>query len=805
MQPTIQKAQAWIAILLALLTPLAVAGSTLASATSNLDDESLADRPVASVELRGLGVVTEQEIRNNLRVAAGQPFDASAVRDDVTTLYRLGHFDSVTADAELLLDGTVKVSYIFVEQPIVQDIQVVGNKSISDQELRGVIALYPGGPRDDFLLERAVFKIKDQYRSRGHYLVEVKVDETRLVDTGILIFRIIEGPRVRIRDIEFVGVNAFESTHLGAQIKTKPWVFIFQKGQLDEEVLVDDVSTLDRFYKDRGYMDVRVGHRIEISADGKEAKVVFVIEEGRLYYLRSVMIEGSGVDRKETGLFSTEQIKALLVIRPGDPFTQDLVQKSVDSIRASYQSMGYAEVQLGNTYVRIGEAPEVDMIISIMEGGSSIAGIVRIQGNSLTKDNVVRRLVRILPGRTIDAREMVLAKERLQGTRLFNDVRVTLQQPDAEEGTRDVLVEVKEKNTGSVNFGIGAGTDSGFFGEVSLQQHNFDIADYPRTMQEFLTGRAFRGAGQSFNLSVAPGIDLSTYSVSVADPHLFDSEFSGSASSFYRQRIYPDYNEDRLAGIFGLGKSFGDVWAGGARLSLQSVQLDNFDPSTPIEMYEQRGPSFINSVGLNVTRTTTDNNFRPSSGSRVTLGTSYFGAMGGDYHYPAVEAGYTTFFTLDEDFFGRKSVLRLSADVGYIFSDSAPVFERYYLGGRSLRGFQFHSISPLSAETMDGTPTVNSAGTPDGDPIGGQWKINVGTQYEIPVFDKFISMVFFCDTGTVTNTVGFDQYRASLGTGLRLYIPQLGPVPLAFDFAVPIMKQETDQTQVFSFNAELPF
>lgn len=141
-------------------TLIAISASAFSTVTTNIDDEALADRPISEVLIQGLGRVTEQEIRNNLRIATGQPFDSKSIKDDVTTLYRLGYFDSVTTDAELLPDGTVRVRYILIEQPIIKDIQVVGNKVASDQELRAVIGLYAGSPRDDFLLERAIEKIK---------------------------------------------------------------------------------------------------------------------------------------------------------------------------------------------------------------------------------------------------------------------------------------------------------------------------------------------------------------------------------------------------------------------------------------------------------------------------------------------------------------------------------------------------------------------------------------------------------------------------------------------------------------------
>ena len=799
-------------------TSIAISASAFATVTTNIDDEALADRPISEVLIQGLGRVTEQEIRNNLRIATGQPFDSKSIRDDVTTLYRLGYFDSVTTDAELLPDGTVRVRYILIEQPIVKDIQVVGNKVASDQELRAVIGLYAGSPRDDFLLERAIEKIKNLYRAKGNYMIEVEADETRLLDTGILIFRIVEGPRVRIREIVFSGNERFTTNQLGAQIKTKPWVFIFSLGNLDQDMLIDDVATLDKFYKDRGFIDVRVDKRVEISATGKEARVVFVISEGRQYRLRSVVFESAdGGPRDTTRVMRPEQVLGLMKIRPGDFYTLDKVEASTKAVTEAYQTMGYIDARVDQTWVRLGEEAEVDMVVTIRETSAFTAGLVRIQGNYLTKDSVVRRRVRIQPGRPLDGHELEVAKSRLEGSGLFTAATITPQNADPKTPeVRDVLVEVKEKKTGGISFGVAAGTDTGLAGNIALNQQNFDIADTPQTLDEFVSGRAFRGAGQSFGIAISPGLEVSNYSISFSDPNFLESDYPFGSSLLYRNRIYNTFTEERLASSFSLGRAFGELWQGSVRVKLQNVTLTNFDGSTPIEVYEQRGPSFINSVGLTFARTNLDNPMRPSRGSRFEGEIAYFGAFGGAYTYPLVAGSFTTWFPLSEDFFGRKSVLKLNTSSGYIFGSSAPVSERFYLGGRSLRGFEFRAISPLSAVAIGADPptpfseyytTTNGQadGLPNGQPIGGTFRFFAGAQYEVPIFDKFISGVVFSDSGTVTDSFDLAPYRVSIGCGVRLYIPQLGQAPLAFDFAVPVVKYETDQTQTFSFTAELPF
>ncbi len=383
---------------------------------TSVSDAALADRPISKITIRGLKRVTQQTIDNNLRVAAGQPFDALAIRQDVATLYRLGQFATVNADAELRPDGTVEVIYTLVEQPIIRAIGYAGNNVASDEELRKVTPLYAGGPRDDFLLEQSVVRIKELYKSKGNYLAEVRVDETRLQEEGLLLFQIMEGPRVRIEAIEFVGNASYDAEKLYSQIKTRTALPLFRKGELDEERLYDDMATLDRFYKDMGFVDVRVDRRVELSADSKEAKVTFLIDEGRRYTLRKSSVRSAAGDEGPLGLsvMSPEQIDALLVIRPGDNFTKLLLERSIIVVRRAYFLMGYIDVDIQQQWVRVGDSPEVDLLLTIREGPRTIAGLVLVQGNFLTKQGVINRLVRIQPGRPLDGRELEDAATRLK-------------------------------------------------------------------------------------------------------------------------------------------------------------------------------------------------------------------------------------------------------------------------------------------------------------------------------------------------------------------------------------------------------
>lgn len=793
----------WIGFLRILVGSLVVIGVNPTLATpgaiiQDIDDETFADRPISEVEFKGLDRVEIRLVQNNIRTASGQPFEAQSLRDDVATLYRLGQFQTVTADAVLQPDGSVKVIYRVTEQSIIRDVQTVGNTLVSDQELRAQIPLYAGGPRDDFLVEQSLLRIKNLYRGKGHYLAEVRVDDSRLTDAGILIFVIVEGPRVRIKEIEFVGNRNIPANILGSQISTKPAILFFRKGELDPSRLIDDAATIDRFYKDRGWIDVRVDSRIMLGPDSKEAKVVFVIDEGRQYRLRRIDIASSGGQESPLDVFSSEQLLALAALRPGAPYERPKVDRTVNAIRNAYRQMGFIDARVNARNLRVGEQAEVDMIIQIVEGPSYTAGLIMIQGNFLTKDKVIRRLIKVRPGRPLDGTLADQGKIAIERSQLFNDARVSIQQPSSDSPrVRDIIVEVKERNTGSFNFGAGLASDSGIFGEFSFRQTNFDVADFPLSVEELISGRAFRGAGQGFNITIAPGTEVSMYSISITEPHLFESNISGQFDSYYRNRIYNQYVEERLSVGGNVGRRLGDVWVGNVSANLQRVELTDFDASTPIEVYEDRGPDVFALIGGSLRRTTVDNPFRPGKGSVISVGVAKAIPISGNVDYWSMNMELASFLTLYEDFLGRKHVLKLQAEAGWIFQGEAPTFEKYYLGGRSFRGFQFRTVSPKTDQTLGGTDTD--------EPIGGSWLFFAGAQYEVPLFGEGLAAVMFVDSGTVTNTPGFDDYRVSVGLGLRLYLPILGPAPLAFDFGFPIVKQADDETQVFSFSAELPF
>lgn len=770
--------------------------SFLSASSNTFASSELDDRLISAVEVEGLRRVDVQFVLNNIRSAVGDPYDSTVVEEDVRRITRLGQFKPIDSKVILQEDGTVHVVFVLVEQQIIASVNVVGNKLIGDRELLAVVPMLPGVARDTFLIDRGRREIAELYRKLGNYLVEVEVDEAELNNAGVLIYKIMEGPRVRVKSVRFEGNNSYTSKQLSAEIETSVAVPFLRRGELDEFVLDDDVASLGQFYRSRGFLEARIDRSIERSTDNRSANVLFQIEEGAQYTVGQVLaVVPNG---EPLSVFSPSQIAALVPIKRGDIYKSTDIKDSENAIIDAYGALGHIEMSARAIPIQAGNAPVKDLLFEIYEGVRAKVGLVQIKGNRLTKDEVIRGRIKLRPGRRFDGAEPERARTRLLKTRLFNDVKVTPQPENPNNpGYRDLLVEVKEMQTGTMNFGVLAGSDDGIMGNISLNQRNFDVADFPESWSEFWQAKAFRGAGQAFSMAFQPGDEVFNYQISLSDPRFLQTDYSIGGDAGWRKRTYNEYNHEKLYSKVSLGRRFGDIWSGRISVIANRVELTDLTNDVPVEIFNNQGPTNIDSVGITATRTTLQPYNGPQKGSRLELSLNQYGMISGDYDFTKATVSYTTYFTVDRDFLGRPTTLRLDGRVGYIFGGEAPTFDSFYLGGRSFRGFDYRTISPK------GTPRV--AGGATDIPIGGEWKLFLGAQYEIPLAGEFLSTVVFCDTGTVVDSPSFDEYRVGMGVGVRLRIPALGHVPLAFDLGFPVVKQEGDKKKTFSFSIQLPF
>ena len=795
---------------------------------------SFEDRMISSIAFEGLDRVTQQRVLNVINTAVGQPYEASRVESDVHTLTHLGEFKYISADVVLQEDGTVHLFYTFREQQIITEVSVVGNTLLGDMQILAVVPVVPGLGRDEDAIDRGRRAIMKLYQDQGNYLVEVfsevveygkDVDEftgLRIDESAVLIYKIMEGPRVRVNGLSFFGNQSFSDKELSAEIDTRTLIPFLRRGELNEEMLEQDVASLTRFYMNRGFQEARVSYTDPLSPNDKEASVVFVIDEGPQYSLGGITAEFTTVDGLAP-VFTTEQLQGLIPMKEGDVFRQIDVNAAVQAINKAYGVLGrivnidprqQAVTRARKSMYGRGSSIEqevasavpyhaepgvtIDIVFMIDEGAPTHVGLIEIKGNTITKDKVIRGRLGLKPGYPFDIQEASRSENRLMRTQLFRKVTMTIQPEDPETPSiRDLLVEVDERQTGSVNFGVLAGSDSGFSGTISLTQSNFDVTDWPESWSEFWQRKAFVGAGQQFSLAFQPGDEVFNYEISLSDPRFLDTDYNVGGRAGFNRREFSDYTQETTFSKVSVGRRFGDIWYGNVFFTADRIKITDIDDDVPQEIYADRGPAMLDGLGFSVTRNTFKPSASPSSGSRFNMNLQQFGATGGDYDFTKTEFKYTTYFAISRDFLERVSTLRLDAKIGYIFGGTSPTYRKFYMGGRNFRGFDFRTISP------QGTPRV-----PGGDPdvsIGGDWEIFLSAQYEFPVIDRFLSAVVFCDSGTVTDTPGIDEYRVSVGVGARLHIPQLGQAPLAFDFGFPVVKQESDKKKVFSFSVQLPF
>jgi outer membrane protein assembly factor BamA len=280
-----------------------------------------------------------------------------------------------------------------------------------------------------------------------------------------------------------------------------------------------------------------------------------------------------------------------------------------------------------------------------------------------------------------------------------------------------------------------------------------------------------------------PGTQIQRYQASFREPFLFDSPFSLTLSAYYFERLYNEYNEDRVGGRVTLGRKVDDCWSVLGTVRIESVNVNGVSPFAPPDYLTAQGRNFQAGFRGGVIRDTRDSILRPTEGSLLDI--SYEQVIG-DHVFGLAGIDFTKFWTVYQRADGSgRHVLQLHSNVSWA-SDNTPVYERYFAGGfRSIRGFQFRGVGPDI----------------DGFKVGGDFMLLNSLEYQVPVManDK-VYLVGFCDTGTVaTRANTIDDYRVSVGFGVRFVVPMLGPVPIALDFGFPVVKGPRDQQQVFNF------
>jgi len=746
-------------------------------------EEAGKDGPrIAQVVIRGNHRVSTHRILGQMRLREGSRYTPEAVDEDFKRIYGLGEFDNLIIRPERQAEGLVLVVEV-TERPVLEGLEFEGNRAFDDEDLTGTVGVEPGNLIDRHKVFTGVQAIERLYRDKGYYFISVELDEGLLRQKQVARYTIAEGPRVRVRHIKFVGNDSISAGELRQHMETRTWFPFIIPGLYDEEKLQHDVVSIRNYYVEQGFLDIQVGRELEFSDDKEELTVRIIIEEGPRYQVRSLALEG--VER-----FSRSLLKKRMELGPGEPYTADTVRRDVALIRETYGEVGYISTSVKPVIDFTEEPGQVDVVFQVKEGRQVEIGEIRIEGNRLTQDKVIRRELRFYPEEPVNTKLIEKAKTRLSGSGLFERGSVQISTiPTADPDVADILVRVEETETANLIFGAGVSSNSGVLGTISLTQRNFDAADWPKSNDEFWRGEAFRGAGQNFSIVLEPGTELQRYRVGFRDPHIFDTEYSFSSSVFFFDRIRDAYDERRIGGRFGFGREIREDLRAFVNLRLEDIRISDLDNVVPADVRDVEGSSGLTSVEVGLTKDTTDSFLFPTEGYRITGAVEQAGALGGDYDFTRFTVDARRYWTVTRDVLDRKTVLAIHGRTGFIAGD-APIFERFFAGGHgSIRGFEFRGVGPRVLDTA----------------IGGDFLALASAEYSFPIFGQNLTGVLFLDTGTVEENIEITTWRASVGAGVRFTVPFFGPVPFALDFGVPISKDGDDEEEVFSFSIGTSF
>jgi outer membrane protein insertion porin family len=775
---------------------------------------------LAEVRFEGNTRIPEETLRLQIRTRAGGPYTAETVDSDLRLLASR-FLMAAAARLERLPDGSLRVVFTVKEIPSVRRIEFDGNHHVDEDDLRTALGLsqnnVPPAMPESGGLTLMVRKLEEKYQDEGYLYVEISPEFVRRGDEYVLVFHILEGPEVSVDHVDFIGLKDFAPRHVRSVMKTSRSFWFFTQTYKPHE-LEDDVVQIESFLRDEGYLDARVGvDAVTPSADGEDVDILIRIDQGERYTVHSVKFDGNKN-------FSEEELRALIKMKPGEPYRQTVYRKDRERLRKQYRHLGYIEVEIPQRAVEsyVGNKPEVDVIFRITEGDPKRVRDVRVVGNTKTKDEVVRRELDLYPGDLFDGDEMLAAEDRLRATGFFADERgqplawVENEKTD-DPKTEDVQMRVEDGTNGVFSLYGGVSSGNGVFVGTDLSIENFDLFDLPSSpgalLPEFLDQRAFHGAGQKLHLRANPGSTYSNYLIDFIEPYL-----TGPIerpvfldTNFHIIEFDPrHYHEKTVGAIVSVGKRLSRETSVSMGVRNDRITISNVDPFE--DLLDVEGGNSVRGLVGEYHWTRFDSLRNTTQGMRLGVNGEWLGGpFGAQYDLLKFSTSGELFVPVYENEEEQRHVLWFRGAFAladpYSRTDETPIFERYFAGGPGsflqLRGFESRGVGPHDGSLQEG----GSAG----------WVVN--TEYVFPLIETydarlrestpFLRGVIFADQGMLEsdwNSLMDGKWRLSVGAGLRLKIPfQLLSAPLELYYGVPLQKSNEDERQSFQINFSTRF
>ena len=729
------------------------------------------------VQYAGPATISRERILAQMRTKVGQPYSNEVVQEDIKGLYKTGYIRNVRIFAQPEGNG-VKVIVAVQTRAIIREIEITGAEHVKAQRLRKEIKVKLNQAVDEQQLEEARQKIIEVYQGHGFNDVSVEfridpIDEKR--GTARVVFTVTEGVKGAISQVRFEGNAHFSQRALRKQMKTRGRTLIYfmdKTGRLDEVQLEQDLDKIREFYQNHGYIDVEIKDvRKERTAKGPMI-ITIVISEGPQYHVHKLTISGYQVAKEE-------KIRALLKMKEGSVYSPKQLRDDAKAVADAYGSAGYVDLVVTPEGTPAGTGL-IDVHYNIEEGVRSFVNRVNIEGNTRTKDKVIRREVLVAPGDVFNTVRVDTTKKRLENLGYFAKVETYPEDTDI-PGRKDLTILVQEKRTGSLSFGGGFSTVDKLVGFAELTQGNFDLFNWP----------SFTGGGQKFRLRLQYGTERKDFILTITEPYFLDRRLALTGQAFYTEANYlsADYDQRNYGFMFEMRKPINAYMYGTVGYTLQDVDIFNVASSSPEFIQSQSGSFTESKVFGSVVFDSRDNPLLSRRGQRITFSPFVAGGfLGGDTQIYGLDLEGYQYFHLPWD-----TILLINGEIATVNQwgngSEVPIFERLFLGGsNNLRGFPFREVGPQQ----------------NGEPIGGQSMARSTIEWTFPIIEKARGAVFY-DTGFVNTSAwsfGFNHMASDVGIGLRLDLP-IGPLRL--DYGYPVMRDGYNGGGHFNFNVGYQF
>lgn len=717
---------------------------------------------IKSVEINGSKKISENTIYSKIKSKVGDPFSKYTVQEDIKRIHRIGYFDDVRVDIDSF-EGGVKLIFILKEKPTIVSIDYQGNDEFEEEDIKEHVTITPGAISNLSLITDNVKKIVSFYQSEGYWLARAVPVIRKISDDAVaLTFQIDEGEEVAVREITIDGNKSLSRKKILKVMETEEkgfFSFFTGSGVYREDQIRVDIQQIKSLYQNNGYIFASVSEpSIILGPKKRKLYITIALSEGEQYRVGKIGIEGNT-------LFPEEDLYEKLETASGEIFDRSLLRKDIDSLLDMYMEKGYARADINPDVTINKDEKTADIIFSLTQGNIFRIGRIYIEGNTKTRDKVVRREMRLDEGDIFNKKLLTRSFQRINNLNYFDKVDV-IPEPRVEENLMDININIKEKLTGMISLGGGYSSIDKFMimGEVT-QTNLFGKGLYLK----------FKG-----NLSSR----RKNYSISLRDPWFMDKPISAAISLYNEQIEYPDYDKKATGSTIAFGKELSEYVGGRISYNLENVEITDIDENASTLIKEQGGQKITSSISPSIWRDTRDSYLDPTTGSRHSFAQNIAGLGGDNYFYKALFSS-SWYIPVKWD-----TTIGLRGRFGYatgFAGEELPLYERFYVGGIStLRGLGFGEGGPRNA---------------GGEKIGGNKELIFNTEYIVPIAKEIrLKGVVFIDYGAAFDdhqNINLKDMRYTTGFGIRWMSP-FGPLRLEWGFNPSPKIYEDDNRIEFS-------